>query len=81
MAGEGKIPAVKIEFEKNDKVIIRTPCQGLIKKIKMISGRRWNPKGKWEVPYSEDSIAKLQFLRILSLILIFILSHYRWNFS
>jgi len=41
----------------------------------MISERRWNPKGKWEVPYSEDSIAKLQFLRILLLILIFIPSH------
>ncbi|MCD6398549.1 MAG: hypothetical protein J7L08_01385 [Candidatus Aenigmarchaeota archaeon] len=27
----------------------------------MISGRRWNPKGKyWEVPYSKDLIAKLQ---------------------
>ena len=43
-------------------MIIRTPCnQGIMKKIKMISERRWNPKGKWEVPYSEDSIAKLQF--------------------
>jgi len=68
MAGEGKIPAVKIEFEKiefekNDKIIIRIPYnQELIKKIKMISGRRGNPKGKyWEIPYSEDLIAKLQF--------------------
>ena len=44
-------------------MIIRTPCnQGIMKKIKMISGGRGNPKGKyWEVPYSEDSIVKLQF--------------------
>ena len=72
MTGEGKIPAVKIEFVefgKNDKVIIRTPCQGLIKKIKMISGRRWNPKGNYN------------FLeRILSLIPTFILSPSRRNF-
>ncbi|CAD7772433.1 Tyrosine recombinase XerD [Candidatus Methanoperedenaceae archaeon GB37] len=62
MARESKIPAVKIEFGKNDKVIIRIPYnQELIKKIKMISGRRRNPQGKyWEVPYSEDLIAKLQ---------------------
>jgi len=27
----------------------------------MISGRRWNPQGKyWEVPYSKDLISKLQ---------------------
>ena len=64
MAREGKIPAVKIEFGKNDKVIIRVPYnQELIKKVKMLSGRRWNPKGKyWEVPYSEDLMAKLKAL-------------------
>ena len=29
----------------------------------MISGRRWNPQGKyWEVSYSEDLISKLQSL-------------------
>ena len=64
IAREGKIPAVRIESGKNGKVIIRVPYnQELIRKIKMISGRRWNPKGKyWEVPYSEDLIAKLQSL-------------------
>ena len=64
IAKEGKISAVKIEFEKNSKVIIRVPYnQELIKKVKMISGRRWNPQEKyWEVPYSEDLIAKLQRL-------------------
>ena len=63
-AQAGKIPAVKIEFGKNDKVIIRIPYdQELIRKIKMISGRRWNPKEKyWEVPYSEGVISKLQNL-------------------
>jgi len=31
----------------------------LIKKVKMIFGKRWNPQGKyWEVPYSEDLMAK-----------------------
>ncbi len=36
-----KISTVKIEFEKNGKVIIRVPYnQELIKKVKMISGRR-----------------------------------------
>ncbi|HDD43357.1 MAG TPA: hypothetical protein ENG63_00645 [Candidatus Desulfofervidus auxilii] len=40
---EGKIPAVKIEIGENGKVIIRIPYnQELIRKIKMISGRRWN---------------------------------------
>jgi site-specific recombinase XerD len=35
----------------------------LIKKVKTISGRRWNPKGKyWEVPYDENLISKLQAL-------------------
>ena len=64
MAGKGKIPAVKIEIGKNNKVIIRIPYnQELIKKVKMISGRRWNPKGKyWEVPYEKGLIAKLQSL-------------------
>ena len=64
MAREGKIPAVKIEIGENNKVIIRVPYnQELIKKVKMISGRRWNPKGKyWEVPYEEGLIAKLQSL-------------------
>jgi len=41
MAREGKIPTVKIEFGKNDKIIIRIPYnQELIKKIKIISARR-----------------------------------------
>jgi len=76
---------VKIEIGKNDKVIIRIPYnQELIKKIKMISGRRWNPKGKyWEVPYSKDLIAKLQsfLVKILLLILTFFLFQSRRNFS
>ena len=64
MAREGKIPAVKSEIGKNDKVIIHIPYnQELIRKIKMISGRRWNPEGKyWEVPYEEDLTTKLQSL-------------------
>ena len=64
MAREGKIPTVKIEPERNDKIIIRIPYnRELIKKIKMISGRRWNPQEKYrEVPYSEDLIAKPQSL-------------------
>ncbi len=55
MASEGKIPAVKIEFGKDDKIIIRVPYdQELIKKIKAIPGRSWNSQGKyWEVPYSD----------------------------
>ena len=45
MAREGKISAVKIEIGKNDKVIIRVPYnQKLIKKVKTISGRRWNQR-------------------------------------
>ena len=66
MARKGKIFGVKIEFGKNDEVIIRIPYnQELIRKVKMISGRRWNPQGKyWEVPYSEDLIAKLDSLQI-----------------
>ncbi|MHC1630862.1 MAG: site-specific tyrosine recombinase/integron integrase [Methanotrichaceae archaeon] len=64
MARERKIPAVKIEFGKDNKVIIYVPYnRELIKKVKTISGRRWNPKGKyWEVPYEEGLIAKLQSL-------------------
>ena len=64
MAREGKIPSVKIEFGKDNKVIIRVPYdQELIKKIKTISGRKWNPQGKyWEVPYSDGLIEKLQKL-------------------
>jgi len=61
---EGKIPAVKIELGRNNKVIIRLRYnQELIRKVKTISGRRWNPKGKyWEVPYDENLISKLQAL-------------------
>ncbi|MDN5346129.1 MAG: integrase/recombinase XerD [Petrotoga sp.] len=64
MAREGKAPAIRIEMGKNNKVIIRLPCnQELIRKIKTISGRRWNPQGKyWEVPYDENLISKLQAL-------------------
>ena len=64
MAQEGKIPAVKIEPGRNNKIIIRIPYnQDLINKVKSIPRREWNPQGKyWEVPYSEDLIAKLQFL-------------------
>ena len=64
MASEGKIPAVKKEFGKDDKIIIRVPYdQELIKKIKAIPGRSWNPQGKyWEVPYSDGLIEKLQKL-------------------
>ena len=64
IAQEEKILTLKIEIGKNDKIIIRFPRnQELIKKIKMISGRRWNPQEKYrEVPYSEDLIAKLQSL-------------------
>ena len=64
MAREGKIPTVKIELGRNNKVIIRLPYdQELINKIKTISRRRWKPKGKyWEVPYSDDLIEKFQNL-------------------
>ena len=35
----------------------------MINKVKSIPRREWNPQGKyWEVPYSEDVIAKLQSL-------------------
>jgi excisionase family DNA binding protein len=64
MARERKIPAVKIEPGNNNRVIVRIPYnQELIEKIKTISGRKWNPQGKyWEVPYSDGLIAKLQNL-------------------
>jgi len=64
IAKEDKISTVKIEFGKNNKIIICVPYnQELIKKVKTISGRKWNPQGKyWEVPYSGDLIAKLQNL-------------------
>jgi site-specific recombinase XerD len=64
MAREGKIPAVKIESGRKGIVIIQLPYnRELIKKVKTISGRRWNPKGKyWEVPYDENLISKLQAL-------------------
>jgi len=64
MAGEGKIPGVKIEPGRNNKIIIRIPYnQDLINKVKSIPRRVWNPQGKyWEVPYSEDLIATLQRL-------------------
>jgi len=49
---------------KNRRIIIRIPYdQNLIKRVKTIPGRRWNPKGKyWEVPYEEGLITKLQSL-------------------
>ncbi len=61
---EGRIPIVKMELGKNDKNIIRIPYnQDLKKKVKSISGRKWNPKGKHgEVPYDENLISKLQNL-------------------
>ena len=64
MAGEGKIPGVKIEPGRNNKIIIRIPYnQDLINKVKSIPRREWNPQGKyWEVTYSEDLIATLQRL-------------------
>lgn len=58
---ENKSPAVKIEFKENNKVIISVPYnQELIRKIKTISGRRWNPNEKyWKVPYDENLISSL----------------------
>lgn len=55
---------MKIEFGKDNKVIIRVPYdQELIRKIKTINGGKWNPEGKyWEVPYSDVLLAKLQNL-------------------
>lgn len=45
MTRKDKIPAVKIEFGKDKKVIIRVPYnQELIKKIKTISRRKLNPE-------------------------------------
>jgi len=64
IAGKSETPAVKIKSGENDRVIIRIPYnQEFIKKVKTISGRKWNPQGKyWKVPYSEDLITKLQSL-------------------
>jgi len=52
-AREGEIPVVNI---------IHIPYnQDLIKKVKKIPGRKWNPHEKyWEVPYNEDLITELQ---------------------
>ncbi len=45
MTKKNKILAVKIEFKRDNKVIIRVPYdQELIKKIKSVSGRSWNPE-------------------------------------
>jgi len=59
MVGEGTV--LKIEFGKDDKVIIYVPYnRELIKKMRTISGRRWNPQGRyWEVPHEEGLITKL----------------------
>jgi hypothetical protein len=64
MVREGKIPGMKIENVENNKIIIRIPYnEELIKKIKAIPGRRWNPEKKyWEIPHSEGIIPKLQNL-------------------
>ena len=64
MVGGGKIPAVKIEPKENRRIIIRIPYdQNLIKRVKTIPGRRWNPQGRyWEVPYEEGLITKFQSL-------------------
>jgi len=53
---------VKVEPGKNNHTIIRVPNdQELIKKVKTIYGRRWNPKEKyWEVTYNENLIANIQ---------------------
>lgn len=61
---ENKSPAVKIEFKENNKVIISVPYnQELIRKIKTIPGRRWNPNEKyWKVPYDENLISRLLVL-------------------
>ena len=51
-----------MEFGENNKVIMCIPYnQELIRKVKTISRRRWNPQG-WEVPYSENLTAKLHSL-------------------
>lgn len=64
MLREGKIPAVEIESGKDGKVIFRIPYDHeLIKKVKTIPRRRWNPQGKYcEIPCSDGLIAKLQNL-------------------
>jgi len=64
MVREGKNTFVKVEPGKNNKVIIRIPYnENLIKKVKTISGRRWNTKGKcWEVSYKENIIQRIQNL-------------------
>ncbi len=39
----GKITAVKIALEENDEIIIQIPYdKGLIKEVRMISGKIWN---------------------------------------
>lgn len=65
MARESKIPVVRVELGRNSKVIIRLPYGlKLIKKVKAISVRRWNPKGKyWDVPYDEDLVATSSFCK------------------
>lgn len=47
-----------------NRILIQFPySQELIKKVKTISGSRWNPKGRyWEVPYNDSIILKLQNL-------------------
>ena len=64
MVRKHKMPAVKIEMGKNNKVIIRIPYnQELIRKVKRISGRIWNSEEKyWEIPYDESLISKIQAL-------------------
>ncbi len=59
-----EISSVRIEPGRNNKVIVRLPySQELIRKLKTISGRKWNPEGKyWEVPYDESLVPKLQAL-------------------
>lgn len=62
MARGSKITAVKIEPGENRKIIIRIPYdQKLIKKVKAIPVRKWDPMGKyWEIPYEENIVTKLQ---------------------
>ncbi len=64
MAREGKIPAVKIEPGRNNRVIVRIPYnKELIDKIKTIPGRKWNPERKyWEIPYKEGLISRFKIL-------------------
>ena len=58
-----KIP-YKIEFEKNNKVIILfLSNHELINKVKTISDKKWNPQEKHcDISYSENLIIKLQTL-------------------